>query len=80
MKRTAKATETLMSRTDERWAERLRSRGWVVFSPETVAKIGNVPLVLTDSADDGNALPAALPAVRLPGEVPLPFGGRGDGS
>jgi hypothetical protein len=71
MKRTAKATETLMRRTDDRAAERLRGRGWVVFAPETVAKIGRTPVVLEGDPDDGCALPPA--ADRIPGELPLPF-------
>lgn len=32
--RTAKATATLLRRTDEKLAERLRSHGWLVIPPE----------------------------------------------
>jgi len=35
-KRTAAATETLMKRTDGKYAARLRARGWLVVPPELV--------------------------------------------
>lgn len=34
--RTIKATETLIRRTDERYAARLREHGWIVTPPEQV--------------------------------------------
>lgn len=37
--RTQKATETIMAAKDERLAERLRGRGWLVMSPDVLNRI-----------------------------------------
>lgn len=50
--RTHAATTALMRRAEERAAERLRSRGWIVLPPETELRPGglvDVPLPLENS-------------------------------
>jgi hypothetical protein len=67
-KRTAAATLALITRTNERIAARLRQHGWVCFSPETVAKVGIVPVVLSGDPDgDPCAGGCSNPAVHAEG-------------
>lgn len=49
--RTSAGTRALMRRAEERAAERLRSRGWIVLPPETELRPGglvDVPLPLEE--------------------------------
>jgi hypothetical protein len=40
--RTAAATEAKMRKSEERWAEHLRGRGWAVIDPDHVAALGRL--------------------------------------